>query len=87
MADEPTENRLEIRSPKREPGRAPVTFGGELEITLNGKRLDYWQVVSLDLRHNEFVTANIEIAVGELVVDAAALLILTAAAQRATVEG
>lgn len=86
MTGKPNENRLEIRSPKFPPGERPVAFGNELEITLNGERLNLWQRVSLDLRHDHFVFANIEIALSELVIDAEAALILEAAAKRVTIE-
>lgn len=81
-------NRLEIRSPKQgEPGHGVVAFGGRLHITLNGEPLRFWQRVSLDLSHEEFVVAQLTIALGELVVDAEAALILEAAAKRTVVEG
>jgi hypothetical protein len=81
-------NRLEIRSPKQgEPGHGAIAYGNRLQITLNGEPLRFWQRVSLDLNHEEFVVAQLTIALGELVVDAEAALILEAAAKRTVVEG
>lgn len=86
MADEQTGNRLIIR--KREGAHdGSVTFGGELEIIFNGEPLRYWQRVLLDLNHQEFVVAEITIALDELVVEADAAIVLAAAAKRTVVEG